>query len=286
MMKALVLFSGGADSLFCLFQAREQFHEVTALAFDYGQRHNEELNSAHFICEKLGIEFETCDLRGVLKSGSILTDESRPMETYANYDQAWNQLHGKIESSFIPMRNSIFMSIAVNNAAVSNCDAVFIGISKEDADTMPDCSEQWFELFGREAKIAFGGSWQDKSTIHLIAPLLTMGKPWSIKEGVMHYKGFFTALAFSHTAYSGTYPPEKDHASLCREDAFEKAKLPDPLLIRAFWENRMELPLGPFYRAWKPSIDSFPAERGYGKDVFTMPWEDMSIFEEKVRRWL
>ncbi len=141
MAKALILFSGGMDSTICLFQAKQCYEEVEALFFDYGQRHGRaEFCAAWKIAEHVGVPLTLMDMTKILSSKSPLTDKSKPMDVWQSYEEACKNLKGQIEPAFVPMRNTLFLDIAVNYAMCHGIRDIYLGISKEDGATVPDCS--------------------------------------------------------------------------------------------------------------------------------------------------
>src|SRR4030066_1712239 len=125
----LVIFSGGQDSTTCLYWAKEKFKRVHAVTFDYGQRHQIEIESAKRIAELAGGEgHEIVDLTGMMKTTSPLVDLSREVTHYDSVDE----LPGGIEPTFIPCRNILFLTIAANRAVVKGIKDLVIGVSAID----------------------------------------------------------------------------------------------------------------------------------------------------------
>lgn len=240
MAKALVLFSGGMDSTYCLYDAINWYgkDEVATLTFDYGQSHDREIASAEAITQFAGVKQQfTMKISGLLHSTSSLTDKAVKLPEYKSYEEAVKALKGKVEPAQIPMRNTIFAALAVNMAVSLGCELLYLGICQEDAATMPDCSRYWFTSLAKNV-IESG-----ISSLHLRAPLLYKAKSEAIKDGIKRYPGYYTALAQSHTSYSNDWPPiVMDHAGLCRSHAFEEACIPDPMILVAVWRGLMDFP--------------------------------------------
>ena len=241
--KALVVLSGGQDSTTCLFWASERFDEVHAISFDYGQKHDREVLCAEYIAELAGAKtHKIVYVPGILESTSPLLDNSVELEQYENAEQMEQVIGNRIEKTFVPMRNMLFLTLAMNRAVVLDCDAVVTGICQDDGTNYPDCTELFRETFEIAANLALGNYIIGTKDIHVLAPLMDLSK----KETVLlanSLDGCMNALAYSHTSYDGKYPPvDMNHANVLRAKGFEDAGLPDPLVVRAWEEGLMELP--------------------------------------------
>lgn len=241
--KALVILSGGQDSTICLFWAKKCFEEVHAVTFDYAQRHIRELEAATVVAKRAVVaSHEVIKLGPVLKGASPLTDHQVQLETYANYDEMDGIIGNRVELTFVPMRNALFLTIAMNRAIVLGCGAVVIGVCQQDNANYPDCRETFIASISAMATEALG----QKAPV-VLAPLMNRAKSESIRMA-QELDGCMEALAYSHTAYDGSYPPtSKDHASVLRAHGFEEAGVPDPLVVRAWREGLMALPATPNY---------------------------------------
>jgi len=241
--KALVVLSGGQDSTTCLFWAKSKFDDVYTITFDYGQKHRREIGSAEKVSDMAAIcAHETIRIPGILSSTSPLVDLSKPLEQYENAEQMEQVIGNRIETTFVPMRNMLFLTIAMNRAIALGCDAVVTGICQEDNANYPDCTEYFREAFEIAANTALGNYARESKEIHVIAPLMNMSKAESVKLAAT-LPGCMDALAFSHTSYDGNYPPtDMNHANILRAKGFEEAGYPDPLVVRAWQEGLMELP--------------------------------------------
>src|SRR4051812_144785 len=114
MTKALVVLSGGQDSTTCLFWAKKFYDEVHAIAFDYGQRHRIELQSAETIAFMADVKsFRVVSAPNCLESSSPLTSQAT-LEQYTDYNQMDNIIGGRVELTFVPMRNMFFLTLAAN----------------------------------------------------------------------------------------------------------------------------------------------------------------------------
>lgn len=251
MSKCLVVLSGGQDSTTCLFLAKEKFDEVHAISFDYGQNHDIELISAAKIAVMAEVaSFEIINIRNTLVSISPLTNFGKDLEKYESAEQMDAVIGNRVEHTFVPMRNLLFLTIAVNRAIDTKCSTIYTGICQEDNANYPDCTDNFRLLFQDTANVALGfDPLNESERINIEAPLMYYSKAKSVKLAYF-IPGCWEALAYSHTSYDGKYPPtDMNHANVLRADGFEKAGLPDPLVIRAWNEGLMNLPLTANYNA-------------------------------------
>lgn len=243
--KALVILSGGQDSTTCLFWARQNFDEVHAITFDYGQRHSREIWAARRVAFLAGVaSHEVLTLGPVLKGRSPLTDPQQPLEQYQNHDQMEKIIGDRVELTFVPMRNALFLTLAANRAICLAEDGqpapdLVTGVCEADNANYPDCRLSFIDSMSDMIYQALGVD----VGLHICTPLMTMSKAQSV-EFAAQIPGAFEALAFSHTAYDGKYPPVgHDHATVLRAYGFEQAGRPDPLVLRAaLIDGVMELP--------------------------------------------
>lgn len=234
--KALVLLSGGQDSVTCLFWAKQEFKEVVALSIDYGQRHSIELKSAQKIATLAEVHHEILSVPGVLLSSSPLTS-TNSLELYEDFDSMDAIIGERIEKTFVPMRNALFLVLAANHAVAWGCGNIVIGACQADNANYPDCRKSFISSMKRTTNLALGSD-----DLKFVAPLMFNSKAETVHLAY-NLPGCYEALAYSHTAYDGTYPPtSKDHASVLRAHGFEEAGLPDPLVLRAVFEGRMTVP--------------------------------------------
>lgn len=244
MKKALVILSGGQDSTTCLFWAKQNFDEVHAVTFNYGQRHIIEIEAAKKVAEMAGcISHEIIDVRGCLVSSSPLTDLTAELEQYSDPVQMAGVIGQRVELTFVPMRNMFFFTVAMNRAVALGCQELITGICQEDNANYPDCTKVFRNKFEVAANESLGISSIAPSKHYRIqAPLLTFNKAETVKLA-RSLPGCWEALAYTHTSYDGKYPPtDMNHANVLRADGFEKAGFPDPLVVRAWREGLMTLP--------------------------------------------
>jgi len=218
MKKAVVLLSGGLDSSTCLALATERGFECHTIAFDYGQRHSAGLQAAATISE----HFKASSHRVVKVSidalgGSSLTD--------ANTELPEPSVGEGVPSTYVPARNTIFLSIALGLAEVLKAQHIFIGIHHVDASNYPDCSPSFLRAFQQLAKEATAS---DQNVV-IEAPLVEMSKAEIIKTA--HTLG--VPLATTISCYGANAQGEacgKCESCAIRRQGFADAGLVDQTL--------------------------------------------------------
>jgi 7-cyano-7-deazaguanine synthase len=240
MSKVLVILSGGQDSTTCLFWAKQNFEEVYAVTYNYGQRHAIELEAASKVAEIAGVvEHVIVDIGSVLQGTSPLVSNNSLEQYSGPY-----ALPGGLEKTFVPGRNMLFLTLASNHAYARGITNIVTGVCEEDFGGYPDCRQSFItqaESTLREA-LAYDDNDPFKAlTIH--TPLMSLSKAATVLLARALGEEAWDALAYTHTAYDGQYPPlGNDHATLLRAKGFIEAGLPDPLVLRAYNEGLMELP--------------------------------------------
>lgn len=224
MKKALIVLSGGQDSTTCLFFVKKHYpeHELHAITFNYGQRHDVEIDSARIIAEMANVKsHEVVELpEGILAGTSPLTDHSKNVGQYADAES----LPGGLEDTFVPGRNLLFLAIAANRAYVLGADMLVTGVAQEDFGGYPDCRDVFIRSM---QKTIFQATDRE---IEIQAPLMYLNKRQTVKLAES-LPGCMDALANSHTCYNGEQPPcGKCHSCLLRAKGFEEAGIPDPMM--------------------------------------------------------
>lgn len=252
--RALVVYSGGQDSTTCLGWALAHYDEVHALTFHYGQRHAAEVEAAcrvlRYFKHKTDrkITHEVLELpANTLAGTSPLTNPNEQLERYTSYEQMDATIGDRVELTFVPMRNALFLMLAANRAAVLDCNHIITGVCQGDNANYPDCRGTFILTAQDTINDALGKPWMGSEAIRIKTPLMHLSKAETVAlaRSLPHT---YEALAFSHTAYDGAYPPTNDHASVLRAHGFEQAGVPDPLLLRAAHEGLVNLEtLGPLY---------------------------------------
>ena len=214
---AVVLLSGGLDSMVCAALAREQGYEVVALTIDYGQRHRVELDSARAIAGKLADRHIVLPLDLRAFGGSALT---------ADIDVPKEGVGKGIPVTYVPARNTIFLSLALGLAEASGARDIFIGVNALDYSGYPDCRPEFIAAFQALADQATkAGAEGGHFTIH--APLQDMSKADIAREAAR----LEIDAGMSHSCYDPL--PDGRHCGKCdacrlRAKGFEDAHLTDP----------------------------------------------------------
>lgn len=242
-MKALVVLSGGQDSVTCLAWAKQEYEEVHAITFDYNQRHKIEIGAALKTGQMLSVKsHEIVTLGPILQGKSPLTNASETLEKYDNFDQMDSTIGNRRELTFVPMRNALFLTIAANRAEVLGDTEIVTGVCQMDNANYDDCREVFIKATQHYINTALGHDHRGTPPIQIVTPLLNMTKADTVKWSLT-LTGCYEALAYSHTSYDGTYPPtDNNHSNVLRAQGFLEAGVPDPLVIRAWHEGLMELP--------------------------------------------
>lgn len=231
---AIILLSGGQDSSIALAWARSRFAKLHAVAFDYGQRHNRELESAAAIAALAGVSLEVVRCAGVLQSTSPLTDPDAALETYESFASMERIIGERVELTFVPGRNLFFLLVAANRAVALGARHLVTGACEADAANYPDCTARFLEKAGDTINEMLGLRGLDQ--IKVEAPLLYRSKKQSVQwaAGGLAQYGAMEYLRLSHTCYAGEFPPcGKCHSCVLRAEGFRAAGMQDPLVQRA-----------------------------------------------------
>lgn len=245
--KALVVLSGGQDSTTCLALAVKQYgaDNVHAITFNYGQRHAIEIDAAIAVARLAGIQdrHEVVVVpKELMKSTSPLNSDAE-LEQYDSFEQMDKVIGDRVEKTFVPMRNALFLNIAANRAVALGGADIHTGVCQADNANYPDCRQSFIASQQETINEALGLEDSDRR-IWIKTPLMFLSKDQSIHT-LLNLCGpeMFCWLAFSHTAYDGQFPPVgNDHATVLRRHGFKVARWPDPLVVRANMMGLMELP--------------------------------------------
>ncbi len=223
MKRAVVLLSGGLDSATVLAIARTEGYEVYALSFRYGQRHERELAAAETVADSLGAAERRCveiDLRAF--GGSALTDDLAVPQS-----RSAGEMASGIPITYVPARNTIFLSYALGWAEVLGATDIFIGANAIDYSGYPDCRPEFVRAFEELANLATrAGVEGARFKVH--APLLALSKAQIIERGV----SLGVDYSLTHSCYDPT--PDGRACGLCdscqlRLKGFREAGLTDPI---------------------------------------------------------
>ena len=224
MSKILIIFSGGQDSTTCLAIAKQQFSEVHLLTFNYGQRHQIELDSAKKIGEIMNVDsHEFIDINGILKSTSPLISEN-PVQSYSSTEE----LPSGVAETFVPSRNALFLTIASNRAIALGIDTVITGVSQTDYSGYPDCRSDFIDMMERTLSYANFGR---VGKFFIQAPLMHLTKAETVKLAVDclgdHFEEVFEN---THTCYNGVKGGCGECAAcLLRDKGFKESGIDDPI---------------------------------------------------------
>jgi 7-cyano-7-deazaguanine synthase len=229
--RAVVLLSGGLDSATCLAIATSEDLEVVALSFAYGQRHEVELDAAGRLARDAGVEHVVCQIDLRAFGGSALTadiavpkrDDTGPLPTHTETDPE----AGGIPITYVPARNTIFLSFALALAEVRGADQIFIGVNAVDYSGYPDCRPEFIEAFQMLANLATRVGVEGGPRVTVRTPLIAMSKAAIVSLG--------TELGVDYAATVSCYDPDPDgracrRCESCRLRArgFSDAGLEDP----------------------------------------------------------
>jgi 7-cyano-7-deazaguanine synthase len=223
MKKAVCLLSGGLDSATCLALARRDGYETYALSFDYGQRHRIELAAAARIAESLGAAAHRVvelDLR-VFGNSALTADIDVPK------GRTEETMNSEIPVTYVPARNTIFLSLALAWAEVLESNDIFIGVNALDYSGYPDCRPEFIAAFETMANLATKSGVEGRTKITIHTPLISLTKAGIVKLG----KELGLNFSLTHSCYD----PD-DHGRPCglcdscllRRKGFAEAGLVDP----------------------------------------------------------
>ena len=227
---AVVLLSGGLDSVTCLYWAKANYANVTAISFNYGQRHNSELNAAKKIAATAQVNHRIIDIDLAQLGGSALTDASLVVPDAKQTDFSDNQHNDSIPITYVPARNTIFLSYALALAEVTQSNAIVIGVNAVDYSGYPDCRPEYIEAFEKMANLATKAGVMGNH-LHIATPLLHLSKAEIIKLGV--------SLGVDYALTVSCYRADSEgracgHCDSCylRQQGFLQAEIDDPTIYQ------------------------------------------------------
>ena len=223
MSKVIVLLSGGLDSTTCAAFAKHAGHEVYALSFDYGQRHHAELRAATKIAKNLQVAAHQIIKLSVNEfGGSALTDKNIDVPDYVGSE--------KIPVTYVPARNTVFLSIALAWAEVLDADAIYIGVSAVDYSGYPDCRPEYLKAFQTMANLATKRG-VEGSLVSIRAPLIDLGKAQTIQLGLANNVDYSLTVSCYQATDDGLACGRCDSCYL-RKKGFLEAGVEDPTLYQ------------------------------------------------------
>ncbi|MCL5406875.1 MAG: 7-cyano-7-deazaguanine synthase QueC [Deltaproteobacteria bacterium] len=221
--KAVVLVSGGVDSTTCLAIAKREGFEVFALSFNYGQRHRAEIEAAKKVAKAFGVkEHLVLDvplgaIGGSALTGGIEVPKDVPVE----------QMQARIPVTYVPARNTVFLSLALAWGETLNAADIFIGVNALDYSGYPDCRPEYIESFEKTANLALKECVEGRMRIRIHTPLIKMTKAQIITRGV--------ELGVDFSMTHSCYDPDpvgracgRCDSCILRKKGFAEAGIPDP----------------------------------------------------------
>jgi 7-cyano-7-deazaguanine synthase len=221
--KAVALLSGGLDSTTALAIAASEGYEVYALSFRYGQRHSVELESARLVAERFGVQKHLVvdiDLRAI--GGSAITGDVAVPRGRSSEEMA-----SGIPITYVPARNTVFLSFALAWAEVLGAEDVFIGVNALDYSGYPDCRPEYIEAFERMANLATRAGVEGRMHMRIHTPLIAMTKAEIIKAGLRLGVDYSTTHSCYDPTREGLACGQCDSCRL-RLKGFAEAGVPDP----------------------------------------------------------
>jgi 7-cyano-7-deazaguanine synthase len=225
--KAVVLLSGGLDSTTVLAMAMGQGFEACAMSFRYGQRHAVELEKAQEVALRLGAARHIVvdiDLRAF--GGSALTGDAAVPK-----GRSAAEMSQGIPITYVPARNTIFLSFALAWAEVLGASDIFVGVNALDYSGYPDCRPEYIDAYERMANLATKAGVEGRQKLKIHAPLVAMSKADIVRAGM--------ALGIDYSSTCSCYDPGSRgepcgacDACLLRAKGFAEAGTPDPLLVK------------------------------------------------------
>lgn len=221
--RAVVLLSGGLDSATVLAMARAEGREIFALSFEYGQRHRVELDAARRLASAAGVEAHhvySLDLE-IFRGSALTGDIDVPKDAVGT---------GGIPVTYVPARNTIFLSIALGYAESHQADEIWIGVNAIDYSGYPDCRPEFIEAFQRVIRTGTR-SGIEQGLPRIMTPLISLTKGEIILRGM--------ALGVDYSLSHSCYDPDTTglacgHCDSCilRRRGFEEARVADPTRYR------------------------------------------------------
>lgn len=233
MKRAIVLLSGGIDSATTLAAAKAEGYDLYALSFDYGQRHIIEINSARKQAVKAGVrKFLLMDIHLRHIGGSALTSDIDVPKGRLSIEELTAQspprTEGEVPITYVPARNTIFLSVALAWAESIGSSDIFIGVNAVDYSGYPDCRPEFLKAFETLANLATKASVSGNVSYRIHAPLIMLSKSEIIRKAI--------ALNVDLSETWSCYDPQDNgpclrcDSCILREKGFREAGIEDPLI--------------------------------------------------------
>ena len=225
--KAVVLFSGGLDSTTCLAVARRDGFMACALSFEYGQRHKVELEAARRVAKAMAVATHLILPLplGAIGGSALTADIDVPK------DRDIGEMEADIPVTYVPARNTIFLSMALGWAEVLGASDIYIGVNALDYSGYPDCRPEFIGAFEAMANLAVKEAVEGRLAIRIHTPLLQLSKAGIVELG--------TSLGVDYGLTHSCYDPDPDglacgrcDSCLLRKKGFEEAGVADPTRYR------------------------------------------------------
>src|SRR4051794_25479779 len=221
--KAVVLLSGGLDSTTVLAIAKDEGFVPYALSFRYGQRHETELAAAAGVASTIGaIDHVIADVNLNVFGGSALTAQIDVPKQRTDTEMSQG-----IPITYVPARNTVFLSIALAWAEVIEADDIFVGVNALDYSGYPDCRPEYISAFEQMANLATKAAVEGRQRIHIHAPLIELSKAQIIERGL--------ALGVDYELTHSCYDPDREgracgtcDSCALRQKGFREAGVSDP----------------------------------------------------------
>ena len=224
MSRAVVLLSGGLDSATMLAIARAEGFEPCAITFRYGQRHAVEIEAAHRVAESVGVtehlevEFDLRSMGGSALTSGMAVPKGRSSE----------QMAAEIPVTYVPARNTIFLSFALGYAETLNASDIFVGVNALDYAGYPDCRPEYIRAFEAMARLATKSALESEQPLTIHTPLIDLTKSEIIRKGL--------ELGVDYSLTSSCYDPAESgeacgscDACLLRLEGFAANGVEDPI---------------------------------------------------------
>ena len=225
--KAIVLLSGGLDSTTTLAIAKNAGYDLFTISFNYGQRHKVEIEKAEIIAEHIGVKEHRIVNMDLTQFGNSALTDSIDVPTHRNE----KEMSSSIPATYVPARNTLFLSYTLAYAEVKKCDNIFIGVNSVDYSGYPDCRPEFITAFEVLANLATKASVEGFSKFKIHAPLMQMTKAEIIKKGL--------SLGVDYGLTHSCYDPSKTglacgicDSCLLRLKGFKEIGTEDPLKYR------------------------------------------------------